>query len=207
MIKLGQMQLHSALDALVSWDNADDVQAYNTIGEHIGKSQSEYRIYCAWLLRERHGSAAAKFLVQLLTDLETRVHEYTFKLFEERLIEAELVELMLRRILESSFGGSSGGSALRSWHLIHFIRLLGARERFKSADVCKLYGSEIVRVLNLLRRQPHSLIRLEACKALIKYPEFLDIQSLARELQQDDDKYIKALGKRISTEGNSNARQ
>lgn len=200
MTKLGQMELHNALEALALWDAAEDDKVFEVISANIGL-QSEFRIYCAWLLRTRYGENPASLLLQLLTDRETRVHEYTFKIFAERYIEAELIVLILKTIRSKYL--SPTADILKTWHLRYLIKLLSLPERFETEEVIWRYGFEIVAVLRELSKRSHNLIRLEAYKALIKHIRLINRDELLAEVSNSDDIYIQKLAKQIPGPGSS----
>lgn len=186
--KLGRSDLNSALQALHYLDLAGNELLFKTISSYINSSQPEYRIYCAWLLRERYGKEPACFLLQLLTDVETRVHRYTANLFETRVIEQELIEEILTRI-------DSDLVKLKPWHLTHFIRLLGKRQQFYPRELAAAFAPRIVAALMPLLNHAHGSIRLEVYRMLKLSPSFINVELLKEKMQQDSDVDVRSLGK------------
>jgi len=129
------MELHSALHALAACDLAENVHVFALIEKNISLPQSEYRIYCAWLLRERYGQVASSYLLRLLTDDETRVHRFTLQLFEKRKVEAELVRLILDRIAQPD--------RTRPWHLRNLLRILGTSNQFSTSTLFFLRSHQV----------------------------------------------------------------
>lgn len=186
--KLGRMDLHSALDALESLDLADEEFVYRAIESHMGTSLPEYRIYCAWLLRGRYGSKPAGFLLRLLSDQDTRVHRFTFGLFESRLIEEDLLRGVLREALPG----------MASWLLAYRVRLLGLRDRFASPELVKTLGPEIASILKRIGTHRLPGIRLAAYRSLTRFPEFVDHASLIATMRADAEPRLRALADHTS---------
>jgi hypothetical protein len=180
---LGKMDLHSALTALTSLDLADDELVYKMLSKYYNAYLPEYRIYCAWLLRNRYGLRPSEYLTGLLMDRESRVHRYTIGLFKERHIEKELL-LSLLSIANSN-------SQIKSWHLINVIKLLGRRDIFYPQDLIQFYNSQIVSTLMNLCSHEKDSLRLEAYRAIIKYDEFINRQSIINSMEKDRDNYIR----------------
>ena len=114
--RLGRTDLHSALTALQNIDVGDDELVYQMVAKYIDKPVVEYQILCAWLLRKRYGTTAAKHLVKLLTHSETRVHKYALKIFAERQVDVHLITEIIE-VLRRHW------SALKSWHKINLIKV------------------------------------------------------------------------------------
>lgn len=186
--RLGRADLHSALQALEYLDVAGDDLIYKTVTEYLRVDQPEYRIYCAWLLRERYGSKPAGFITQLLMDREMRVHQYTAEIFENRLIEKELIEEILRRI---------GSSELMTWQITHFVRLLGKKERFYPEDLERIFGARIIDTLEPLLNHRQASIRLEVYRTISQYPSFFSPDSIKRRIKNDTDRYVRALADKL----------
>jgi hypothetical protein len=189
--KLGRTDLHSALQAWQYLDLANDALVYRTIASYMNVPQPEYRIYCAWLLRERYGKEPANFLTQLLTDRETRVHKYAADLFERRLIESELIEEILRQV-------ELGGVDLKSWHLSHFVKLLGKREYFQPQALAEVFESRIVATLSALLNHQQASLRLELYRTITTYPSSISFDELKEKMQKDSDMYIRSLGEKLT---------
>jgi hypothetical protein len=193
---LGQMDLHSALQALESLDLAADEFVYKNISEYLKRRLPEYHIFCAWLLRERYGKEPSQFLIQFLMSEETRVHQYTFKLFEKRFIEAELLDQILSEIQQrESVSNTHQGNIITSWHLANLVRLLGKRSQFRSPDLAGRYGRNIFTTLEGLFDHTQASLRLEIYRAILHYSEFADVLSLLAKLQYDEDVYIRAFAR------------
>jgi hypothetical protein len=185
MRKLGRMDLHAALYALKSVDMADDDVVYKTIENHMKAPLPEYRIYCAWLLRERYGTEPARFLLKLLSADETRVHTYTFSLFETRQIEKELLDGILAEM--------RAFNVIKPWLLIYRVKLLARRTAFLPAQIEQSSGQAVVEVLKFASKHPKANIRLAAFRALSVYPEFVDRSTIADWMRADSDAHVRAL--------------
>jgi hypothetical protein len=185
---IGKMELHSALTALTSLDLADDELLYKMLAKYYSASLPEYRIYCAWLLRNRYGKQPAEYLTSLLMDKETRVHHYTSNLFEKRKIEKELMTSLLSMIqLE----------IIKPWHLINLIKILGKRNQFYPQELVQSSGKIIVSTLMNLCSHSQASVRLEAYRALLQYDEFIEWQFLITAMEKDKDIYIRRLAENI----------
>jgi hypothetical protein len=180
---LGKMDLHNALTALTSLDLADDELVYNMLSKYYNSYLQEYRIYCAWLLRNRYGLRPSEYLTGLLMDRESRVHLYTLGLFKERHIEKEL--------LFSLLSIANNNSQIKSWHLINIIKLLGRRDIFYPQDLVQSCSSQIVSTLMNLCSHEKDSLRLEAYRAIIKYDEFINRQFIVNSMEKDKDNYIR----------------
>lgn len=188
MEKLGQMDLHNALETLMAWDSASDEQVFQTVSEHINMHHPEYRIYCAWLLRNRYGKQSGNWLIRLLTDNDTRVHEYTFKILSKKMIDIGFIEEILKTMKEEK--------NIKPWHMKHFLRLLGARERFDSRLILDIYAKEVVDVLEKFSHSLRQFIRLEAYRAILKYKEYINLEEIKKMLSEDEDREIQHLAQR-----------
>jgi hypothetical protein len=186
---LGRSDLHNALQALQYVDLANDELVLKSIASYMNAPQSEYRIYCAWLLRERYGKDPARFLTKLLTDPETRVHRYTVGLFQLRLIEPELIETILRKI-------ETDGADLKPWHLTNFIKLLGKRQNFYPNELQDTFGPRIVATLSRLLNHPQGSLRLEVYRTISISPS-INLHDLKQKMQEDSDVYIRALAQKL----------
>jgi hypothetical protein len=188
--RLGRSDLHSALQALEHLDLAKNEMVYKTVASYMRVNQPEYRIYCAWLLRERYGREPANYIRQLLTDRESRVHHYAKGLFERRLIERELIEEMLEQI-------RTKGVELKPWHLSHFIKLLKRRASFRPQALVESYGSGIVNALATLLNHRQTSIRLEVYRAIAEFPSFIALDVVRQGMKQDSDIYIRSLADKL----------
>jgi len=180
---LGKMDLHSALAALTSLDLADDELVYKMLSKYYNAYLPEYRIYCAWLLRNRYGQEPAKYLTGLLMDRETRVHRYTMNLFQDRCVEKEL--------LLSLLSSTSDLTQIKSWHLMNIIKILGKKERLYPQVLIQDHGKHIASALINLCNHDVASIRLESYRSLVKYDEFIDRQLTAKSMEKDTDIYIR----------------
>ena len=160
---LGKMEIHSALQALSSLDLASDDLIYNMIAKYYNLEFLEYRIYCAWLLRKRYGEIPAKYLTDLLLD-HTRVSRYTYSLFEERLLEKELIISILTTIKERE---------INSRGLIIFLKLLRKTNHFYLSEIVESYGQQIVSTLMKLCSHSQNSVRLKAYRTLLSYQELI----------------------------------
>jgi energy-coupling factor transporter ATP-binding protein EcfA2 len=180
---LGKMQLHSALTALTSLDLADDELLYKMLSKYYDAYLSEYRIYCAWLLRNRYGSQPAEYLTGLLMDKETRVHRYTLSLFEKRRIEKELIVSLIAVIQQVA--------TIKPWHLINLIKILGKKNQFYSQYITQSHGQLIVSTLINLCIHPQASLRLEAYRYLMQYDEFIERKIIISAMEKDKDIYVR----------------
>jgi hypothetical protein len=179
--KLGRVDLDAALRALKSIDTANTELVYRTVRSHLKSAQPEYRVYCAWLLRNRCGPEPAEFMLQLLTSSQTRVHRYALSLFQTRQVEPELVEAALRRLTVSP--------PLKPWHLKNLLFLLGKAESFQAAG--DPLRSAVVECLRSYRRHAMASVRVSAYGALLKYSGSINPAALQQEVEQDPDPYVR----------------
>lgn len=189
---LGKIELNTALIALNSLDLVEDELLYKMVDKYYNAYLSEYRIYCAWLLRNRYGKQPAEYITSLLMDKETRVHCYTFNLFEKRRIEKELVIAILAVIEQVT--------TIKPWHLVNMIKILGKRNQFYLQELVPSYGKLIVSSLMNLCSHSRASLRLEAYKALIQYDEFIERQFIISAMEEDKDIYIRRLAESIKLE-------
>jgi hypothetical protein len=183
---LGRMDVHSALQALEAVDLAEDEFVFKTIDQYVRAPICEYQIYCAWLLRDRYGARPARFLLRLLSAREARVHRYTFRLFDRRRVEKELLEAVLAEL-------AKGWKDTRTWHLGYRARLLGMTQQFDPAGLLNSLGPAIVERLAELCRHPQASIRLEAFRAILKYPNLINVSDITHKLEEDKDIYVRGL--------------
>ena len=186
---LGKMELHSALTALTSLDLADDELLYKMLAKYYNAYLSEYRIYCAWLLRNRYGKQPSEYLTGLLMDKATRVHRYTLSIFEKRRIEKELIISLLAVIQQVA--------TIKSWHLMNIIKILGKRHQFYSQDIVLYYGQLIISTLTNICSHSQASVRLEAYKSLMQYDEFIKRKFIISAMEKDKDIYIRRLAENI----------
>lgn len=194
---LGKLDLHSALAALTSLDLADDSLVFKAISKYFDSDNAplpEYRIFSAWLLRDRYGKIPARYLANLLKDDETRVHRYAFSLFKERLIENDLINLALDIV---KFNNN-----IKPWHLINFIKILGNRSKFQDKDCMHLHGTRITETMLELQENSIPAIRYELCKTLFNYSDFFNIKKFLRMVQKDPNSYISNLADNYKIDDN-----
>ncbi|HMK24457.1 MAG TPA: DUF4062 domain-containing protein [Chitinophagaceae bacterium] len=184
--RMGNMDLAAALQSLKNLDGGTEQLVYKTITDYIELKLPEYRIYSAWLLRERYGSKPAEFIIRLLMDNETRVHQYVFGLFNTRLIESELIDQMLSKI--------KSAPEIKPWHLRYFVRLLGKNTQFHQSKSAEHSRSGIISVLEKLQNHQKASIRLEAYRAIMQYPGYFDPLILRKRMSDDYDNYIRSCG-------------
>jgi hypothetical protein len=188
--KLGNADLHKALDAFRSLDRAADGVVLSVVEHQMQAGAPEYRIYCAWLLRERYGPRPAEVLVRLLTDPATRVHRYTFRLFRERRVEGDLVEAILA-LLESL-------DRIASWHLAPLLDLLSRPDRFEPANLLNVYGRRIAFVLNLTVENLSPVVRKTAYQGLLATGLADDPARLRQQMATDRSPSVQALAAELS---------
>jgi nucleoside phosphorylase len=181
--RMGTLDLHTALESMQALDGASDDVVLAVVAKHIRARLPEYRVYCAWLLRSRYGAKPASAMLDLLTDEQTRVHRFTFRLFETRKVEVALLEGICARIELSS--------AIPSWHLVSLVRLLGDTQRFVTTGLTGDLRARVVTALERLQGHSRPAIRLEAYKALFRQGDFVDRQTLLAQLDDEDDVYLR----------------
>jgi hypothetical protein len=189
--RLGRMDLHAALYALKSVDLAAEDVVYKNIEDHIDAALPEYRIYCAWLLRERYGPQPSRFLLHLLSANETRVHSYTFSLFETRRIETEFLDGIMDEM--------HADMAMKPWLLTYRIKLLARRTAFLPHALSNTHGQKIVEVLKSVSKHSMANVRLAAFRGLGAYPEFIDRPTIAEWVRTDPDAHVRALAGRTGS--------
>ncbi len=183
--KLGSVDLRSALEAFRALDRATDGTLFAVIDHQIVAGALEYRIYCAWLLRERYGRRPADFLVRLLTDPVTRVHRYALRLFRERAIEPELIEAVLAKL--------DGEPSLAAWHRTNLLTLLGSPERFRPPS---LGAAETLRIRDVLSRaatHASPAVRKAAYQVALQYVSSTEILDLRRRIAADPSLSVRGL--------------
>ncbi len=188
--RMGRLDLHSALQALESLDHATDEIVYQAVADYLKINLAEYRIFCAFLLRQRYGVKPAELLVELLLDGDTRVHQYTARLFERRRVESALIGQVIHKI--------NTHPELRPWHLDNLVRLLGKKAQFKPGEPIKQFESAIIVALTHLLSYPRAHIRLEAYRAILQYPNLINLQSIKSSMLQDPDIYIRTMAHKIT---------
>ena len=188
--RLGRMDLHSALFALQSMDMADDDFVYRTIEGQMDAVLPEYRIYCAWLLRNRYGRRPSGFLLRLLSAEETRVHTYTFSLFDTRRIEKELLSGVLAEV--------KAFERIKPWLLAYRVKLLGRRASFEPPELGEGMGQPCVDALKAATKHPSPRIRLLAYRSLSAFPELIDGAVLAEWMRSDAEPHIRLLAEQVA---------
>ncbi|MCW3110369.1 MAG: hypothetical protein JWQ09_4875, partial [Segetibacter sp.] len=187
--KLGRTDIHSALQALEWIDLGHDDLVYKAVNEYINLPVPEYRIFSAWLLRNRYGVEPANFLINLLLDQQTRVSQYTNTLFRFREIETELIQRIIEKI--------ENYKEIKHWYLNPLIKLLGNRDQFKPTNINTKIISKVVSCLNILTNHNKSTTRLESYRALVKYLDIVHVDELTNRMFQDTDTYIKSEAEKI----------
>lgn len=182
--KLGRLDLSTALDAFRSLDRASDRVLFPMIERHLDGAV-EYRIYAAWLLRNRYGPRPAEFLLRLLTDPQTRVHRYTFQRFAERRVEEELIEAILARLDESP--------EVAPWHLVHLVDLLSRPARFDASSLKEGQQSRICRALAQASRHASPVVRKVAYQGLLSYPGCMELNDLRQRISADTSPSVREL--------------
>ena len=180
--RIGKSDLNSALKALELLDCMEDELLFKTLKDYAVMRLPEFRIFSAWLLRYRYGAKPADFLTKLLTDKETRVHEFTFKLFESRFIEQELLENII---------GECKKTAIDSWHLLYFIKIFGKRSQFRVNNNAAGIENLIIQTLEKLSTHYKPFVRLEVLRTCIQYPRSFDPQALKAKMLKDPDEFIQ----------------
>jgi hypothetical protein len=118
------------------------------------------------------------------------VHEYTYRLFEQRAIEEDLINAMLETVAHNL--------DMKPWHLRHFVRLLGNTTMFDSPDVIEKHDSQIALTLfSLLKDAQAGAVRLDIYRALMKYPILCRELMVKERMERDEDDYIRSLASRI----------
>jgi Domain of unknown function (DUF4062) len=187
--RMGRMDLHSALFALQSTDTADDDFVYRTIEGQISSALPEYRVYCAWLLRHRYGRRPSEFLLRLLSTEETRVHTYTFSLFDTRQIEKELLDgiLIEMRAFER----------IKPWLLLYRVKLLGRRTSFTPPGLAETLGRSCADALMVVSKHPSASVRMAAYRSLTAFPELVGPAVLMERMRTDPEPRIRLAADRM----------
>lgn len=181
--KLGMLDVHTALDSIRALDRAPDEVVLGILEKHIRAKLPEYRVYCAWLLRQRYGVGPAVALLRLLTDQETRVHRYTYRLFEKRKVESALLLCICERL--------EAGAPEHSWHVAHLVRLLGDPRRFLDAEMSHELRIRVVTQLEKMRLHKRPALRLEAYRGLLRFDADVDRAAVTRALDAETDVYLR----------------
>jgi len=180
---VGSVQLHSALEALRAMDGAADSIVYGSVRHFMGSLIPEYRIFCAWLLRNRYGPEPAALLAALSTDDSQRVYEYTISLFAVRLIEPELIKTSCNHLVRAP--------KLAVWHQINLIRLITKRPQFQKAELVDF--TRIIDAVRPLCGRGHPQVRLEAYRCILSFPECVAPDQILAEVRKDSDRYVRSI--------------
>ena len=183
--KLGNLELHRALDAFRSLDRASDTVVISVIEHQMEASTPEYRLFCAWLLRKRYGPRPAGVLVRLLTDPQTRVHRYAFRLFQERRVEGDLIEAILIHL--------TSGKQVASWHLAPLLDLLSRPDRFEPANLLSAFGQRVCSVLQEATEHPSPVVRKAAFQGLLTSSLEVELEPLRQRITVDRSLSVQAL--------------
>jgi hypothetical protein len=189
--QLGRVDLHSALRALENLDVADDHVVFDIIRANLERPQPEYHVYSAWLLRDRYGPVAADFILQLLTSPVYRVHQYAFRLFETRAIDKHLLSKIIERVRTDD--------EIAPWHVVHFIKLLGYRGQMRDVRLAEEWLKSIVECLMKYTTHPNSSIRFESYRALLQYPEGINLTEILNAARSDADIYVRSVSEHSPT--------
>ena len=180
--KVGDVQLHAALEALRSLDGATDETVCRGARRFMRLPQAEYRIYCAWLLRGRYGNEPAELLTALLLDHDRRVHEYAERLLDDRRAEPELVAAILEAL---------DGKSPLVWYCTSAMRILSRRSR-----LLKPTPQVVGAILGAARRLSDSdsaQVRVEAYRCLLSHGEPSSIPGVLDRARRDPDRYVRGV--------------
>lgn len=184
--RAGRNDIHLALTALRHLEFVEDQLLFKTLRKYAVMNLAEYRLLSAWLLRRRYGKEAADLLFALLTDRETRVHEYVFGLFAQRKIETELLQQLV---------ATCQNPALKTWHLVYCIKLIGSPNIFRPGTAVD--ENSVRTLLSSLFRHEKPIVRLEAFRACKAYPELFEKTMLIRQMRNDADQLIQKEAQRM----------
>lgn len=170
MARIGQAQIYQALEAFRSIDRAGDSIVFTLVERFAASPLPEYRVYSCWLLRNRYGSTAARLMLRLLLDRETRVHRYAYRRFRERRVEPELFAAIVTRF--------AAAEPLEPWHARNLLDLMrqgddGGR------------SSEISRILTLCAGSENLSVRIRALGYLAKI-DGMQARSIADQEPDDE---------------------
>jgi len=174
---LGRMDLHSALHALQSLEFADDEVVFRAVERALSDTLDEYRLYSAWLLRDRYGSRPARYVRTLLSDPSTRVRRYVYRLFETRGIEEALASGLLADL--------DGTAPLPSWLTVSRVKLLGRRANLRPADLAQMLAPSIVGTLYRLTGHGTVAVRVSAYRSLLNYADYVDATAVRLAMDRD----------------------
>ena len=181
---LGRLDLHSALTALTTLDLAEDSLVYKMLSKYYQAYLPEYRIYCAWLLRNRYGAEPAHYLIMLLMDRDTRVHQYALGLFDNRHIEKEMLVSLLSSLNHQA--------TIKSWHLMNMVKILRKKEKLQPQTLVQEHGREIAdKLLETSRNHISASLRLEAYRSVLCYTDYTGTLLILKLMEKDQDSYVR----------------
>jgi len=181
--RLGDVDLYIALEGLRVLDEATDDIVSRTAGRMITEAIPEYRVYCAWLLRNRYGLQPAEYVTRLLIDDDRRVYQYALGLiFDTRMVESELITEIVRKLADPG---------LSAWHRTNLIRVLGARHRFLHPASAQV--TQIVSAVRNCCQAGHPSVRLEAYRCMLAFPEHVSVEDTLAAVRSDSDRYVRAI--------------
>lgn len=181
--RIGLSDMDSALGMMKLLECLDNERLFKVLESFSGINLPEYKIFSAWLVRNRYGDNEAILLARLLTDYTTRVYEYVFKLFDERQIESCLLELLLRKYAE-----------VANWHLQNMICIFSKTNQFIQDDKTGFIKKEIADALKDLQKHKSRIIRYNAFIACLQYPEYFNSSDLKNKMLLDTDPHIREHG-------------
>lgn len=187
MAKLGRVKLSAALRAVEAVNLAADDTVLSLVPGYLAESAPEYRLYAAWLLRDRRGPAPSALLVDLLLDRSGRVRELTRRLLRTRAAEPELVAALLDRLRLAD--------DLLAWSSILLIDALGFSAANGSFTVSQ---AAIVAdcLLDQLAKHRALVLRVQAGRALGAWHFALQDRHI-EHLRQLDDEVSRRLLQRL----------
>jgi hypothetical protein len=181
--RLGQSELAGALATIRALDDASDDAVLRLASQLVTLQTPEYRVYCAWLLRNRYGEAASRLFLSLLLDEQTRVYRYAARILKDRGAEAELIALALRRL--------DADRDLPSWHMTQLIAVVTSEQHRENARAV-LSQKQIAKVLNRVSFHRSASVRMAAFQALLSRIE-TPASELRVRIAADTDPTVRSL--------------
>ena len=164
--RLGRVELSAALRAVRAVDVAEDDAVLAAIPGYLEQKQAEYRLYAAWLLRQRHGPLASRFLLGLLLDADGRVRDYTRRILRHRPAEPEFITGVVEHLARED---------LPTWSRMDLIHALAAV--MPAASTRTALGSRVVDCLLVQLSAGSLALRVQAGRALATWNDALsDVQ-------------------------------
>ncbi len=165
MARIGQSQMHAALEAFRSIDKAADGIVLTLVERFSGSVLPEYRIYSCWLLRNRYGTTAAGLMLRLLLDRERRVHRYAYRQFRQRDVEPELFDAIIARLASEE--------PIEPWYARNLIDLIMRPGRGRDSPA-------IISILESFARAENLSVRIRSLSHLAEVHPMM-AQSIAAE--------------------------